>query len=251
MVACAALGIEAGYLGPIGRDENGQRLREDLQTQRVDTSRLLVRHAPSRSAVILVEDGSGERIVLWERDRGLDVPPAELTRDLVAGARLVHVDATDETASITLARFATEAGTIVTCDLDTVTPRTTELLESVTVPILAERVPQELTGIDDTERALRALRPRHPGLLCVTLGDRGAAALDGDRFVHVPAPAVEAVDTTAAGDVFRAGFIHGLLKRWPVDRTLQFANAAAALSCTRRGAMDSVPSLSEVERHLR
>jgi sugar/nucleoside kinase (ribokinase family) len=46
--------------------------------------------------------------------------------------------------------------------------------------------------------------------------------------------------------VFRGGFIYGLLHGWPLDRTLRLANAAAALACTRLGAMSGIPSLDEV-----
>jgi len=85
----------------------------------------------------------------------------------------------------------------------------------------------------------------------VTLGADGAMLLEGDRLHHAPAFAVNAVDTTGAGDVFRAGFIHALLQsRSPAD-VLRFATAAAALSCTREGAIASVPTLSDVERALR
>jgi sugar/nucleoside kinase (ribokinase family) len=91
----------------------------------------------------------------------------------------------------------------------------------------------------------------HAGLLCVTLGARGAAALDGSRFVHVPALPVAAVDTTAAGDIFRAGVIYGILQGWPIERMLTFANTAAAIGCTRQGAINSVPSLADVAAYLR
>lgn len=251
MAACAALGLHAGYLGPVGNDENGRRVQNELRRRGVDTSRLISRNAPNRYATILVDARSGDRVVYWSRDAALDVDPRELTRESVAGARLVHVDGTDEAASITLARRAREGRAIVTCDVDAVTPRTRELLSHVTVPILAERVPEDLTGIADPERALRVLRTSHPGLLCVTLGERGAAALDGETFLRAPAVAVQAIDTTSGGDVFRAGLIYGLLNGWPAERSLRFANSAAAVSCTRRGAMESVPSLDEVEGHLR
>ncbi len=62
-----------------------------------------------------------------------------------------------------------------------------------------------------------------------------------------PGFAVEAVDTTGAGDVFRAGLITGLVAGWPLGKTLRFANAAAALSCTTLGAMNAVPSLRDVQ----
>jgi sugar/nucleoside kinase (ribokinase family) len=78
----------------------------------------------------------------------------------------------------------------------------------------------------------------------MTLGDRGAMALDGAvRTCGVP---VNALDTTGAGDVFRAGFIHALLRGAAADEMLRFANAAAAVSCTRLGALGGIPDLAEV-----
>ena len=251
MAACAALGLRAGYLGPVGSDANGARVRSDLESRGVDVSRLIVRTADTRYAVILVDESTGERQVLWQRDDRLCVLSDELSEVLLAGARVLHVDAVDEAASIQLATMARTRGLIVTCDVDTVTSRTPELLANVTVPIVAEHVPAQLTGETDIERALRAMRTRHPGLICVTLGAQGSAALDGERFYEVPAVRVDAVDTTGAGDVFRAGLIYGLLQGWGVPRMLQFANAAAAISCSRPGAMASVPSLEDIRGKIK
>ena len=71
-------------------------------------------------------------------------------------------------------------------------------------------------------------------------------ALEGDRFIHSAGFEVHAVDTTGSGDIFRAGFIFGLLQGWEAARALRFANAAAAVSCTRIGAMDGVPAWDEI-----
>lgn len=246
IAGCAALGLRAAYLGPVGSDSNGARVRTELETRGVDVSRLLVRTADTRYAVILVEEASGDRQVLWQRDERLRLGPHDIDEQLLTGARVLHVDAVDEDAAIRAAAMARRLGLIVTSDIDTVTSRTSELLDAVTVPIVAEHVPKELTGEPAIERALRAMRTRHAGLLCVTLGERGSAVLDGDVFHHVPALPVEAIDTTGAGDVFRAGMIYGLLQKWPSPRILRFANAAAAVSCTRPGAMAGVPSLEDI-----
>jgi sugar/nucleoside kinase (ribokinase family) len=90
------------------------------------------------------------------------------------------------------------------------------------------------------------LRTLHPGRLVVTLGAHGSAMLDGDRFIHAPASRVDVVDTTGAGDVFRGACIYGLLNGDIAEDLLRFANTAAALSCTKEGAIDSVPTLEAV-----
>ena len=246
LTTCRALGLSARYLGPIGSDENARRIREELVRRHVDLSSVIVHDAANQFAIILVDETTGERTVLWHRDGRLALDERELDPSLFS-ARVLHVDDVDEASAIRAARLATGRGVLVTSDLDRVTERTHELVSSVSVPIFAEHVPGALTGEADQERALRKLRKRHTGLLCVTLGNHGAMALDGDRLIHSPAFTVDAVDTTGSGDVFRAGFVVGRLAGWPTTEILRFANAAAAVSCTRLGAIAATPSLHEIE----
>ena len=77
-------------------------------------------------------------------------------------------------------------------------------------------------------------------MLCVTLGARGAAMLVDGELIREPGVAVKTVDTTGAGDIFRGAFIYALLRGDEPREILRFANAAAALSCTKVGAMSSV-----------
>jgi sulfofructose kinase len=251
-LACIAdFGWRVKYIGATGDDENGARLRTAMQDRRVDMSGALTRAGASNQfAVILIDETTGERIVLWDRDERLALHADEVPQDAIAHARLLHVDDVDQGAAIAAARLGRSAGIPVTSDIDRVTDRTPELVAAVTVPIFAEHVPAALTGRKDPEAALRRLRRDHDGLLVVTLGTGGALALDGDHAIRSPAFTVDAVDTTGAGDVFRAGFIHGLLSKWPLEQILRFANAAAAVSCTRLGALAGVPSLADVEAML-
>jgi sulfofructose kinase len=246
MAACAALGLPAGYLGPVGDDDHGRALLDELRDRGVDVSRAIVRPAPTRRAVIMVEAGTGDRLVLWERDAGLDVSPEEFPPGILNDGTLLHVDAVDARAAMHLAASGQQAGLSITCDIDRLIPDAWEFLSNVTHPILAAGVPSALTNVDDVQGSLRAMRAHHPGVLCVTRGERGAAALDRDDYVEVQAFSVRAVDTTGAGDVFRAGFIYGLVHSWPLEEILRFANAAAAASCTRAGAIDGVPPLEDV-----
>lgn len=256
--ACARLGLKTSYVGTISTDGNGDFIREALTTRGIDVGRAVFRPAPNPFAVILVAEGmtshglqrassgQGERIVLWDRPAEMALRPADLPADLATGTRLIHVDDVDPDAAIAAGKAGIAAGVHVTSDIEAARPKTPAILDAVTVPIFAEHVPGDLTGERDLERALRILRQRHAGMLVATMGARGAGMLVGDRFIRQPAFPVDVVDTTGAGDVFRAGFIYALLRGDSPEGILQFACAAAALSCTRRGAVASVPSLEEV-----
>jgi sugar/nucleoside kinase (ribokinase family) len=246
LCTCAALGLRTRYVGSFGNDEHGRLIRSELEQRGVDTTYSAVRYASNRHAVILVHERTGERTIVWQRDPSLVMRAEDLSRDAFTDARVLHVDNIDEDAAIVAARVGREAGMVVTTDIDEVTARTPELLAAATLPVLAERVPQALTGERDTAKALRALRRRHEGMICVTLGPRGSMLMVGDELHEGAAFAVAAIDTTGAGDVFRGALIYSLLRGDRPDVMLRFANAAAAISCTREGAIGGVPGLREI-----
>jgi sulfofructose kinase len=250
LATCAALGLRAKFAGVLGSDDNGDRIRDEMIRRGIDVADATVHQGLNQFAAILVDERTGERIVLWSRDEGLALRPDELSTALLASAHIVHVDDVDQEGAIRAASRAAATGAIVTSDIDRVTDRTEELVRAVTIPILAEHVPPAITGETDMERALRKLRAPNATMVCVTLGRSGAMILDGDVLHHEPAFHVDAVDTTGAGDVFRGAFMRGLLRGEAPTGLLRFANAAAAVSCTRAGAMDAVPALDDVQRML-
>jgi len=248
MCACAAFGLKTGYVGAFGSDAWGGTVRRDLEERGVATSHSTVVDKPNRTAVIVV-DATGNRTVLWHRSEGLSLKPHELDASALQ-ARLVHIDDDDPELALRAAALARTAGTPVTSDLEHLNDSTEQLIASTTYPILNEHLAAALTGEHDPERALRRLRHLNPGLICVTLEARGAAALEGDRFHMSAAMPVTVVDNTGAGDIFRGAFIYGILQKWAIPDMLRFANAAAGLSCTRLGAIASVPTHDEARRLL-
>src|SRR5262245_26518762 len=161
LCTCATLGLQTRYVGTFGNDEHGRLIRSELEQRGVDTSHAVVRYAPNRHAVILVDERTGERTIVWQRDSSLAVRPEDLARDTLADARVLHVDNIDEKAAIAAAKMGRDAGLIVTSDIDQVTDKTAELVAAATFPVLAERVPQALTGESDPRKAIVALRQRH------------------------------------------------------------------------------------------
>jgi len=205
---------------------------------------------PNRSAVVLVDERNGDRVVMGHRDAGLALDPEKLPRPALTHARAVHVDGVDEAASVAAARLAREAGAHVTCDLESIGARTGELLRELTVPILAQGLPEALTGEDDPEQALRRLDAPHARRRCVTMGAQGALLLEGDRVHRVAALHVDVVDTTGAGDTVNGALAAELARGASLADAARFALAAAALSTTKPGARGGMPRRDEVERWL-
>ena len=255
VVASARLGWRTRYVGRFGDDAAGRLARESLTAEGVDLrASRTVPGAANRAAVILVDGRTGERTVLWHRDPALRLDPLDgATREAAASGRLLLVDCEDVAAATDAATAARHAAVPTIVDIEDVQPGTHALLQKIDVIISAEEFPSALTGHADLGRALEAIeREFHAALVCVTLGAEGSLARCGGREIRTAPFIVDCVDTTGAGDVFRGAFASGCL-RWPegdVETVLNYANAAAALSCRALGARGGLPSAGEIDALL-
>lgn len=248
LLTCARLGLSTRLLGSIGDDEAGCRALAALREAGVALDGVRIRPGVrSRGAMILVDEATGERIVLWHRAPELalsarEVDPAEIER-----ARLVMLDASDLECSAWVASRAQAAGVPVVVDVDSLEPDPSALLAAADFPIVPESLADELGGVG---QALADLVRRGATLPVVTRGGRGAVGLwQGTRF-EAPARMVEAYDTTGAGDVFHGVFAWGLLMGHSPDELLRAANAAAGMSCRAAGAQGGIPGAAELEDFL-
>jgi len=193
-------------------------------------------------------DRRGERTVLCRRDERLRLQPEDLERAWITNARVLHVDGHDTAAATVAARWARESGVLVSADLDETYPGVEALMENVDYLIVNKEFPHKLTGESDLKTALRQIQKQYRcSLTAATLGPDGVVAWDGERFHHAAAYQVPVVDTTGAGDTFRAGFIYGLLQGWPLERQLAFSCAAGAMNCMNEGARGGLRPVAEIE----
>lgn len=247
VAACQLWGDSTRYVGKLGDDHAGNLHMQEFARIGVEAQVVREAGAPSARSVILV-DATGERTVLGRRDERILLRTAELRREWVTQARVLHVDSHDAEAALCAAQWAREAGVETVADLDLPHPGTAELLPLIDYPVFNREFAPRWTGVTDLREALRLLHERfRPRLCAATLGEEGVLAYDGERWVYRPAFQVDAVDTTGAGDLFHAGFIHGLLQGWELERQLDFACAAAALNCTVLGARGRIGTVEEIE----
>jgi sulfofructose kinase len=255
VAACRRLGWRSRYVGVFGDDEAGRLSRESLAQAGIDVSgNRTVAGAGNRLAVILVDSRSGERTILWHRDRAMQMDPREVPAAVVTSGRLLLVDCEHIGAATAAATAARQAGIPTIVDVEDVQPETDALLRQITAIICAREFPSTLTGEQNPGRALEVIEREYAApVVCVTLGAEGSLARCAGREIRTAAFAVECVDTTGAGDVFRGAFAAASLRRphGELEDVLAYANAAAALSCRALGAQGALPSSTEVERLLR
>ncbi len=246
LVALRRWGMPVAYVGVFGDDPGGLLVRSALAREGVNLhASVVLRNQSQPVSVILVDRATGERSVLagpCGDPFRLPVVPSEILK----GARFLLLDAVDPWPAIESARRAKEFGVQVVLDVDQPTQAINELLALTDVLIASRDFFFRLTGDDRIDKAVEKVARLGPWLVGATLGTGGAVARAEERTIFVPAYRVLALDTTGAGDLFHAGCIHGLLQGWPIEKTLRFAAASAALKCRKFGGRAGIPSLEEV-----
>jgi sulfofructose kinase len=199
-----------------------------------------------------VDQSTGERTVLWQRDKRVALGPDDLKREWIVNARALLVDGHDTEAAALAAQWARSAGIPVTADLDNLYRGVEALLENVDFVVSSKDFPERLNGEKDLLKALRNIKNRFKNkIVAATLGREGVVAWDGLNFHYFPAYRVSAVDTTGAGDIFHAAFVYAQLAGWKLEEQLSFSCAAAALNCTDTGARGHIASVEEIRNLMR
>lgn len=257
MVGVQRLGLQASYIGKVGYDNEGRILIDSLREEGVECDGvMIVNGARTQSGVIIIEQFSGERTILWHHDDRTRIRPEELRREQIVCGRILHIDGYDTKAAIQAATWAHQAGMPVTADLDNIYDGMDDLLPLIDCLIMSQELTARLADMNpgaETERvALRKLKERYGCyLVAMTQGARGALAYVEDEYIESPGfrpPVIR--DTTGCGDAFRAGFVYGLATGLSIEETMRTANAVAALKCRRLGARAGLPTPEELKSFL-
>lgn len=253
MVTCAQLGLRTKYIGTLGDDERGVVQLESLRASSVNLDDIEIRaNCPNQSAYILIDQTSGERTVLWNRNECLRIDPASITVEKITCARLLHIDGHDTPAVSRAAEIARRHQIPVSVDVDTIYPGFERVLPNVDYLIASSEFPSRWTHEPDPFRALSMIQDEYRmRVAAMTLGTDGSLARVDGRFIYSPGFIVDAIDTTGAGDVFHGAFCYSVIESMPVREALEFSNAMAALNCTALGARGHIASLPEAQALMR
>ena len=276
-VGLARLGVSAGFIGCVGDDPFGRFLADTLAREGVATGGLrITKEAPTALAVVsLGADGGRDFLFYGHPAAHAMLVPGDIDEAAIRDAKLLHFGSISliaepaRAATLHAVDLAHRHGVRVSFDPNLRLPLWPDAeaardalrlgLSRANVVKLAEDEARFLAGDScDLIEAARALW--HPALelMTVTRGHRGCLWLDAAAEGEEPGFAVEAVDTTGAGDAFTAGLLAGLVAHRDLDaldhaalsRIIRFAAAAGALATTTRGAIPALPERDAVERLL-
>ncbi|HYX29707.1 MAG TPA: carbohydrate kinase family protein [Pyrinomonadaceae bacterium] len=254
MVALQRLGMQTAYAGRFGSDEAGRFGLLSLEYEGVNLEFAeTIAGADNQVAFIIIEERTGERTIIWDRDDRLSYRADEAPIDFATCGRVLHLDAHDPPACAVMARAAHPAGAIVTADIDNIYEGLPELLPLIDVLIGSSEFPERLTGISDLQSSIVEIKSRYGcTIVGATLGSRGAVVYLNDQFIESPAFAVPGGcrDTTGAGDAFHAGFIYGMLRDEELETCMKLGNAVAALKCRALGGRFALPTADELNEFL-
>jgi ribokinase len=250
-VAAARLGQSVAMVGRVGADAAGRDMVAALLADGVDVTHVLTDEGATGVALITLDDAGENAIVVSPgANARLTAADVEDAAPLVSAASVVLLQLEVPLEAVAAAA-ALATGTVV-LNPAPARPLPASLLERITVLVPNRSELGILAGQEEPHdvAAAAALASRVAPTVVVTLGEDGAILVRGDDCLHVPAPPVVPVDTTAAGDAFCGALADGMARGHPLDEAVRWAVAAGAAATTRLGAQPSLPSRRHVESLL-
>ena len=247
MVGIAALGGKAGFIGKVRDDELGGIFAHDIRAAGVAYATPAATTGPATARCLILVTPDGERTMNTYLGAAQDLSPADVDAAMVAGAKVTYLEGylwdppPAKEAFLKAAAIAHEAGRTVSLTLSDAfcvgryRAEFLNLLRAGTVDLVFANEAELMSLYEtDFDAALAQLRQeaRHA---VVTRSEKGALAVMGGEMVSVPAfPVAKVVDTTGAGDLFAAGYLHG------------FAKGMAAGECLALGALCAAEIISHI-----
>jgi sugar/nucleoside kinase (ribokinase family) len=251
MVGVASLGGAAGYIGRVRDDQLGKSFADDLRATGVEFSVPPATDGPATGRCMIVVTPDAQRTMNTYLGASTDLGPGDVDPELIARAKIVYLEGylwdrpSAKDAFRKAAGLAHESGRRVALTLsdpfcvDRHRESFVELIDgAVDVLFANEEEIVSLFQVPSFDEAVRQIRGR-VSVAALTCGARGSVLVAGDQTLEIEPYPVPVHDTTGAGDLYAAGFLHGLAQGWSLERCGRLGSAAAAHIISRTGARSS------------
>lgn len=253
-VAVARLGGEVSFISKVGQDIFGQQARQGFEAAGIDIRGLLTDPVTPSGVALITVDKAGENSIVVAPGANANLGPADVAPFLEqapeAAILLMQLEIPLETVRFA-ARYAASRGIRVILNPAPAQASLADIFPLIDIITPNAKEAEMLTGIavkdvPGARAAAASLHQQGVKQVVITLGEAGAVLLQDGAFHVVPAPKVEALDTTAAGDVFNGALAVALAEGKDLLAAVHFACHAAAVTVTRMGAQASIPFRHEL-----
>lgn len=258
-VALGRLGADVLMVGKVGEDIYGTRYIEVLKNNNVKQNGVYVEEGISSGVAVIQVNGKGENniVVVPGANGEVDIKYIESKWSIIEKADifLFQLEIPISTVIYTMKKLKA-MGKIIILDpapasklpdeifkyIDYITPNETE------IKTLVEK---KIENEEELKEAAQILFDKGVKTIIAKLGSKGAAIIKRDECVNIPGFKVDAVDTTAAGDSFNAGFAFSLAQGKTLEKCVKFGNAVGAISTTALGAQEAMPTYEVVSNFIK
>ncbi len=256
--AAARLGVETYFAGRVGNDFFAEIILDSIRQSGVKTD-YLKKDLSSASGIAHIrvdDDGQNNIVMVPLANENITRADVDEIGKLIKRSTILQLQLEIPMDTIRYAmEKAKEHGTLVILNpapalhipsdmyslIDILTPNESEAKTLTEV---------DIADLDSAKRAANVLLGRGVKKVIITMGSSGCLYVDEGRVLYQPAPVVDPIDTTAAGDAFNGGLAASLVKGLSIEDSLRYASAVAGLSVTRFGAQSSLPAGHEVEQFM-
>ena len=277
VLACLSkMGHKTAFIGKVGKDGFGEQLTKGLVETGISTEGLQYDTQVHTTLAVVHTYADGDRDFSFYRNPGADMMlrPEEVNADIIRNSKIFHFgslsmpDQPVRSAHLHALKVAEAAGILRSYDpnlrpplwpnLEVAKENILELMAHCDILKISDNEIQWLSGKEDYDEGIAWLRSQFDiPLIFLTLGKAGSRAYCGDVKTQQAGFKLNTIETTGAGDTFFGSVLHHILEKGfrpytkeELDEMLMFANAAAALVTTRRGALRVMPSAEEIEAIL-
>jgi len=265
----AVLRARTGFIGVVGDDEFGKLLLDHLGEDGVDTSHIRVAKGYTTGTAFNMYYSTGARKFVFHLRHAAagQLSPRDIEKEYISNSKFLHimgsalaVNEKSKKACYKAAEIAHDSGVTVTfdpnlrpelLDVETIRKICEPILKVSRVVLPSRDEAKTLTGKTNPIEAGKELLEMGPEMAVIKMGAKGALTVTRDDIVFEPAFKVSEVDPTGAGDVYDAAFVYGLLRDWPLGRTMELASAVGAMKVTKIGPMSGASSLEEVVEFIK
>lgn len=268
-IGCSRLGLNAGWISRLGKDEFGKYIRNFARGERIDISQLeLVEGYPtSLNFKEIMESGNVRTFYYRDKSPTLTLTPDDLDETYFQQAKILHItgiypaiDSRNQNVINRSIELAKKHGVKVSFDpnirlkmwsKEEARQVLSAILPYVDILLAGDEEMEIILGEKDPKIIIEKAKELGIEFIAVKQGDKGSVGYYNGELVKAPAvPPDKVVDTVGAGDGFNAGVIYGYLNKWSLQKTMEFANRIGSMVVSVKGDNEGLPYLEDVQIKL-